>query len=230
MLDLFEDPRGGLYFTPENATDLIVRQMIGTDSPLPSGNAVAAMALIDLGNFPAAANIISAFAAQLTDAAESMSALIQAALLYIRAHGPLTAPGDNEIAGPKPPSQLSSELVDLHPTWDGPILRIRCHVHNDYHLNPHDAPIEPTRLTISGPQPEKIEYPPGQLSNDFEILVKFPSPVTTPIQLHLRYQPCDSTSCLPPATHTADVPNPPTRITPSSSTLGEGRGEGPKKI
>jgi hypothetical protein len=208
MLDLFQDRHGGLYFTPENATDLIVRQMIGTDSPLPSGNAVAAMALIDLGNFPAAESIISSFAAQLSDAAESMSAMIQATLLYIRARGPLTAPADAEISGPKPPSQLASELVDLHPTWDGPILRVRCQVHDDYHLNPHDAPIEPTRLTISGPQPENIEYPTGELSNDFEIRVKFPTPPTSPIQLHLRYQPCDTTSCLPPTTRTVNVAPP----------------------
>ena len=40
---------GGFYFTSADATDLIVRQKVGADSPLPSGNAAAAMALLELG-------------------------------------------------------------------------------------------------------------------------------------------------------------------------------------
>ena len=46
MRDRFYDAgEGGFFYTEERATDLIVRQMVGSDSPLPSGNGVAAMGL-----------------------------------------------------------------------------------------------------------------------------------------------------------------------------------------
>ena len=52
MTERFGDDSGagGFYFTDDDATDLIVRQKTATDSPLPSGNAVAAMALLELGS------------------------------------------------------------------------------------------------------------------------------------------------------------------------------------
>src|SRR5262249_45165624 len=40
--------RGGFYFTDRDATDLIVRQKTASDSPLPSGNAIAAIVMLEL--------------------------------------------------------------------------------------------------------------------------------------------------------------------------------------
>src|SRR5437762_14362986 len=49
LVDRFSDAdRGGFYFTDRTATELIVRQKTAADSPLPSGNAVAAM--VDLAS------------------------------------------------------------------------------------------------------------------------------------------------------------------------------------
>ena len=50
------------YFTSADATDLIVRQKVGSDSPLPSGNAMAAMGLLELGNAAAARSTLAIFA------------------------------------------------------------------------------------------------------------------------------------------------------------------------
>ena len=55
--ELFGDEDGGFYFSAANAKDLIVRQKISSDSPLPSGNAVAAMVML-LGSVDAAAQIL----------------------------------------------------------------------------------------------------------------------------------------------------------------------------
>ena len=43
MEERFGDEHGAFYFTDKEARDLIVRQKVASDSPLPSGNAVAAM-------------------------------------------------------------------------------------------------------------------------------------------------------------------------------------------
>ena len=48
MIDLFGDDEGGLYYTAEHHTDLIVRQKESYDGPTPSGNSVAIMALLRL--------------------------------------------------------------------------------------------------------------------------------------------------------------------------------------
>ena len=44
----YDDADGGFYFTDKGADDLIVRQKMGSDSPLPSGNAVAAMVMLEM--------------------------------------------------------------------------------------------------------------------------------------------------------------------------------------
>ncbi len=63
MLQKFVDEmHGGFYFTDKDATDLVVRQKVATDSPLPSGNAVAVMALLSLGQVDPARGTLALFA------------------------------------------------------------------------------------------------------------------------------------------------------------------------
>ncbi|HYO08696.1 MAG TPA: protein-disulfide reductase DsbD domain-containing protein, partial [Tepidisphaeraceae bacterium] len=94
---------GGFYFTDRYASDLIVRQKTASDSPLPSGNAVAAIALLELGQPEPARRVLQAFASQLDRGAEGMSSMVEAALLYVRAHGPVdptpAAAGHGGFAG-----------------------------------------------------------------------------------------------------------------------------------
>src|SRR5439155_15017480 len=79
MLDHFGDQQnGGFYFTARDATDLIVRQKTASDSPLPSGNAVAAIALLELDQSEQARRVLEAFAGQMQRQAEGMSSMVQA--------------------------------------------------------------------------------------------------------------------------------------------------------
>ena len=55
MIDRFGDlAGGGFYFTGRSSPDLLVRQKAAIDSPLPSGNAVAASVLVSLGQLESA--------------------------------------------------------------------------------------------------------------------------------------------------------------------------------
>jgi uncharacterized protein len=88
MTEKFGDPEaGGFYFTDKDATDLIVRQKTAADSPLPSGNAVAAMCLVELGQSDTARGVLAAFAASMQANGEGMSSMVQAALLYLQQGG-----------------------------------------------------------------------------------------------------------------------------------------------
>jgi hypothetical protein len=199
---------GGFFYTDEQATDLIVRQMVGSDSPLPSGNGVAAMALLELGDWKAAEATISAFAGQMEGAGEGMSALVQAAMVYIRERGEIMIAGESQPDRPRPPAELAADVVAIDSAWDGPLLRVTCRVAPGYHLNAHDAAVEPTRLTVTGGGVQAIEYPPGELRNQFEISVRVKSAPPGKLKLNLSYQACDASSCLPPITRTFEIAAP----------------------
>jgi uncharacterized protein YyaL (SSP411 family) len=92
----FEDTdKGGFYFSAAGARDLIVRQKVGSDSPLPSGNAVAATVCDLLGHADVAAKALGVFAVQTDHHAEAMSAQLQAVLQFVERHGELRVePGE----------------------------------------------------------------------------------------------------------------------------------------
>jgi uncharacterized protein YyaL (SSP411 family) len=100
----FEDrDEGGFFLTEAGADDLIVRQKVLTDSPLPSGNAVAAMVLLELDEVEPARRTLQALAGAMDRIGEGASALVQAAAIYIQRHGPL----------PVGPAALPSEQAIL---------------------------------------------------------------------------------------------------------------------
>jgi uncharacterized protein YyaL (SSP411 family) len=85
MRDKFEDAeRGGFYFTEGGAKDLIVRQKTASDSPLPSGNSVAAMVMLTLDEPESARRVLEVFAGQLDRGAEVKSSMVLAAGQYVR--------------------------------------------------------------------------------------------------------------------------------------------------
>ncbi len=51
MIELFHDPNGGFFDTPENATGLLLRPKDVQDNATPSGNALACEALLKLAAF-----------------------------------------------------------------------------------------------------------------------------------------------------------------------------------
>jgi uncharacterized protein len=191
-------PDGGFFYTDDRATDLIVRQMIGSDSPLPSGNGIAAIALLELGQMQESLKTISAFAGQLESIGEGMSALVQAALLYVKANGELQTTPGNDPDRPSSPAELAADVLKVDLSWQGStLLQVNCRVADGYHLNAHDAATAPTQLRAAGAEVESIRYPSGELRGKFEILVSLKSQPTQGFDLSFSYQACDASACLP---------------------------------
>lgn len=234
MLDKFGDSRhgGGLFFTDAGADDLIVRQKTASDSPLPSGNAVAAMVLTALGRGEAARDIVAAFAGQLEANAEGMSSMVEAAMHYTRHAGPITvarAAGASADDRPMTPQQVAAGVVTIQPKWTSPLaLNVHVQILSGFHINAHEASegLLATQLSVTGPAAEDvagIDYPPGTArtfpfsdqparvyDGEAIIAVRFKKDQLReePITLSLFYQACDDTSCLPPVTQQIDVTTP----------------------
>ena len=228
MLERFVDPEnGGFFFTDKDARDLIVRQKTAQDSPLPSGNAVAAMALLDLGQEKGALTTLAAFARQMADHGESMSSMVQAALLYVRRAGQFkvsASPDDAAIDRPADPKQIASGVVKITPEWNSPAeLHLKLGVLEDFHINAHDPggsiPLIPTNVKVDVPD-ARIDYPPGEearfaftdapirvYSGEVTILVRFPHPPIpeSRVRVTVSYQACDESACFPPVTKQMDV-------------------------
>jgi uncharacterized protein YyaL (SSP411 family) len=235
MKEKFRDPAtGGFYFTDTDATDLIVRQMTATDSPLPSGNGVAAMVLLETSPAEEAREVLAAFAGPLDTHCEGMSSMVQAALLYVSKHGPITIsaePGSPGADRPLPPMKIAQGIIQIKPHWASPTdLHVRLSILSGFHINAHEPqgggiPLIPTTVTIADAygapaDVEGVDYPPGQeqafgftetpihvYTGDVTIAIRFKG-VTVgggPLKLSIHYQPCDENACLPAVTRTVQV-------------------------
>jgi uncharacterized protein YyaL (SSP411 family) len=228
MINKFGDPKsGGFFFNETGAPDVIIRQKIATDSPLPSGNGVAAMVLLSLGLPEEAGKAITVFARQLEKQAEGMSSLLQAAAIYLQQNQPLLAPaGGRAVAVPTSPQEMSQDVVAIEPVWRSPTqLDVQVKIREGMHISAHDtvAGMMATQLAISGDNAAlvaSIEYPPAEpLKVEFSelsihgyhrtIIIKVAF-TTQPqagsnVELALRYQACDSHACLPVASKQAVV-------------------------
>jgi hypothetical protein len=222
MNDRFFDPaEGGLFYSDSDAKDLITRQKIGSDSPLPSGNAVAAIVLDELGQTRPAAAIIEAFAEQMQNTGEGMSAMVQAAMTHVARHGSLEVSANPETSNNRVVhAALSSrDVVTIKTNWvNNAQLDVNVFIQNGFHLNASEAApgLVATRLSVGGRHAENIaaiEYPPGRTlklgeiaingyQDEIVIGVRFRNPVLAgeTIELTLGYQPCDATACLAPTT------------------------------
>src|SRR5439155_19878962 len=169
MLDHFGDQQnGGFYFTARDATDLIVRQKTASDSPLPSGNAVAAIALLELDQSEQARRVLEAFAGQMQRQAEGMSSMVQAALRYVTRHGPIeVTPRESarQRAGVASPEQMAAGVVSVRrATWATPTqLNLHLDILEGFHINAHNAGAGLIPTTVETPGANTlVGYPPGQ--------------------------------------------------------------------
>jgi uncharacterized protein YyaL (SSP411 family) len=233
MNDKFRDRElGGFFFTAADATDLIVRQKTASDSPLPSGNAVAALALTELGATDTARQVLAVFAQSLEDHAEGMSSMVQAALEYLKANEPFTvSEGDQHQPqqGDRPPTpdQLAKAAVELSADWQSPTeLRINVKVLDTFHLNANRAAqgMIPTTLALVGPRAApiaaSIDYPRGEerrfafasepirvYEGTVSLIARLeePLPPGAILRAALTYQPCTEDACLSATTRAIDV-------------------------
>ncbi|MGA2232139.1 MAG: DUF255 domain-containing protein [Tepidisphaeraceae bacterium] len=208
-----DETAGGFFFTAPDAPDILIRHKSATDSPLPSGNGVAAAVMWELGEPKIAQETIAAFASQLYRFGESMSALAQAAL-QSQSSPAASAPAKESSA------TESTDLVALSADWlDAKSLRISAAIAPGFHLNSHQsAPgLTPTRLSLSGPSADSIasiDYPAPTLAEfpfadgaipiydgSIEMVVRFHHPpADEAMTVILHFQACDQNSCRAAAT------------------------------
>ena len=94
MIGRFRDPEGGGFFFSEGGADLIARSTTGTDSALPSPNAVAAVCLLQLAGTTGdssyrdhAAGILRLFAGAAVSSPAAYTHLAAAAADYLTGAG-----------------------------------------------------------------------------------------------------------------------------------------------
>lgn len=226
-----DDEAGGFFFTDRDATDLIVRQKTAQDSPLPSGNAVAVMALLELGQVQGSVSVLAAFARQMAEQGESMSSMVQAALLYLRKAEPFTvsAAAEDQPNRPESPQAIAAGVVAVAARWENSSeLHVALKILDGFHINAHEpgggeVPLIPTQLSVNIPG-TSIDYPPGQLqafafaqqpirvySGQVIAVVRFSDrfKVQPPLQLSLSYQACNENACFPPVSKQFEIELPP---------------------
>jgi uncharacterized protein YyaL (SSP411 family) len=225
-LQFGDNQRGGFFFTDPSATDLLVRQKTASDSPLPSGNAVAALAHLELGQPEIAQQTLAVFAQQLADNAEGMSALLEVGVRYLQNHVPVrAAPGAGEPERPLSPAELAARAVSVTGAWTSQSeLHLHLTIAENFHVNanPAAAGLTATRITLTG-EDAAIEYPPGEerrfpfadhpirvYEGQVTIIVRFKSPLLRqePLRLTLAYQPCNDTACFGPVTQQLEIATP----------------------
>ena len=226
MREKFEDAeRGGFYFTQAGAADLIVRQKTASDSPLPSGNAVAAMAMLDLDKPKVARRVLEVFAGQLARQAEGMSSMLQAAHRYVKEQGPIELSLQSNVHSREQqqrprlatPEQIAAGVVGVQAAWvERTRLDLHVQVMEGFHINANTAAKDLIATAISVPTVDvsNIAYPPGKprkfafadepiavYEGAFTITVRFKqTPQSDVLRVRLTYQACDETTCLPPIT------------------------------
>ena len=216
----FVGDRGGFYFTHAIAKDLIIRQMVGTDSPLPSGNGVAAKVMLLLGREESARNTIALFAQGMENHGEGMSALVEAASLYVRKHGALeVAAAESTTERPASPNEAAGRVVQVTAVWENPLqLALTLAIQRGFHIQAHDADEGLIGTTLGVPDGANVEYPPGKetrlefadglvkvYEGTVKVIVHFATRPTSLLKLGLTYQACDETACLPIVTKSIEV-------------------------
>jgi uncharacterized protein YyaL (SSP411 family) len=218
----WDETDGGFFFTAADSDEVIVRQKTASDSPLPSGNAIAAMVMLELNRPEIAKRTLALFANQLQQQGEGMSAMVLAALDYVRRVGPLAVSrSDVESDQPLSPAELSQRVVGISTTWHNDReLEVKLQILKPFHINSNHpaAGMIATELHVNG-DVEAIEYPKPKamrfadqtinvFGSEATIVVKFKSAATQTLKISLRYQACDESACLPAATRSFEISSP----------------------
>jgi hypothetical protein len=229
MLDRFGgSPGGALYFTGQDAADLAVRQIVGVDSPLPSGNAVAASCLTTMGRQEAAGRIIRGFAGSLAQGGDGMTAMVRAAWLYVIRFGATAVEVRGMPADAPDTATGAVPAVSLGAKWiDAKTLRVTAVIKPGHHINSTQAiaGLVATRLIVGGDTPAdsaaiaavvgRIDYPAGAKKSfaftdeplvvyenqiEIDVMLNEPVPAKLAVVLRLHYQACTAGECLLPTT------------------------------
>ncbi len=204
------------FFTPADAADVPLRQQIAHDSPLPSGNAIAARVCIKLGRLDLAAGVLRTFARQLVEQVEAMSSMATALIEYLAVAAPLHVTAAPQAGRPMTPEELADEVVELHAAWANPRqLHILFRIRDGWHINSNPAgrDLTPTQVAVLGdaaptvalykyPEPRRLNMAGGDIAvfdGDTVVEIHFKGDMTGigPLLLSAVYQACDTQRCLP---------------------------------
>ena len=197
----FEDDANGGYFQsarddPDAALMGGVRRRVGTDSPLPSGNAWAAMLMHELDRPAEAAQVLHAFAGTIVEQPGGAAAMLEAAIHHRHREGAFTVAAG---AAPEPPRQ--EDVVDVAAEWHGPRrLTLHLSVAEGFRVYPPghaggERPVEVAGEAVAG-----VTFPPGEvLRGTFPVAIDLARDATAEgVELTLGYQACDESRCLMP--------------------------------
>ncbi len=201
------------YQSSADQQDIIIRQQLASDSPLPSGNALAALSLLRTGNTARASRILAAFAESLDTQGEAMSALVQAAMLYVQSQGSLRIePATQGDASTDSATEQAEDIVTVEAQRiSADTVALALHIRDGWHIQSATAGkgLVATRVLGTGANAiADVEYPTGQVwhpawadapasvySGTIQITVHL-APATRPAELILEYQPCSDDACL----------------------------------
>lgn len=210
MVRRFEDASdGGFFFTDAAADDLIVRQKSATDSPLPSGNAIAARVLIKLGQTDAARRTLGGFAEQTHQQAEAMSSMLHAMIDYLK-RVPTLRVEPSPLQSPlstRAPDAAKIVEATVQRLGDGQI-ELMLIIADGWHINANPAGdrLLPTEVRVAADPEARVTYPPTEFmqpSPDRPAVPIYRGTVRFVIEstartgdLAVLYQPCDDARCL----------------------------------
>ena len=209
MRERFEDRlRGGFFFSDDTADDLLVRQKVGSDSPLPSGNAVAAQVCDALGDTATAARALAVFAIQANHHGESMNSTMTAILQFVIRNGPLRVkPGVAQPVTIEAPAEMAENAVTVVTNWTSPTtIGFELRIAAGYHLNADAIDVTSADVALGGvewplPKTKRYVYAEDEVlvyENSALLTIKLHQPLgeDDTLPLTLSYIPCTDSACL----------------------------------
>ena len=214
MKDRFHDETsGGFFFSKSGAHDLIVRQKIGSDSPLPSGNAIAGAVALALGDRQVCEATLGVFAGQMREWGPGSSAMVETALLAVHNGEAIQVDPAGASVMPEKP-----KVVTMTAAWASPgrlVVTVAIAPGRHISSNQNTPGLLQTRLTVSGdlarsvrqviyPAPVRRQFPfADELLDVYEGQIRLevqrePLSERRPGVLTLNFQACSDTSCLAP--------------------------------
>ena len=192
-----DDATGSFFFTDRNADELFARQKVITDSPLPSGNAIAAEVLLGLGDTEAVGRLLGTFSGSIRRDAGGMSAMIAVLDQYLSEGAAVQKTKvDGAASDPQP--------VTVTAHWlDNVDAAVTLTIADGFHLNARNVPAGLSQIEVIGAFGAEVNYPEGKVMKDIEIYegtvqltVRWPTPPKEAMRLRINYQPCTDYACL----------------------------------
>ncbi len=205
---------GSFFLTELGQSDIPVRQKVATDSPLPSGNAMAIRLLIALGRQPAARTALRELAGWVEDHQAGASSMVLA--VWELAETITSGPADPALQSPISPAEQAQQAVNVRVERVGDRgLRATLFVADGYHLTAADdvsrglgligLSLEIPGATVDYPasQPLNATGSPGgpglsAFGGEVVLMAQFAENPPPLVMATLRYQVCSDDACLPP--------------------------------